>query len=215
MGMAATPSAGASGGDTARILLGGRSRQVRKPAVPVVAILLFALCLSPGPRLGQAPASEYQVKAAFLYNFARFVEWPEGTFPNSTSPFTVCIFGKDPFGRALDDALAGKRVGERSVAVSRIRRAPDLAGCQLVFVSADEAARMAQVSLALRGRHVLLVGENEEFAIAGGTIQFFLQGDRVRFAINPDAAGRAGLRFSSKLLALASIVRDAGAGGKN
>ena len=163
----------------------------------------------------QSSPSEYQVKAAFLYNFAKFVEWPGGTFASPSSRFKFCVFGEDPFGKALDDALLGKKVAEHPVELLRARKLSDLDGCQVVFIGSSESGHLPDAVERLRGRNVLLVGEGEEFAGAGGTIQFFLQDNRVRFAINPDAASRAGLKISSKLLALASVVHDGGSGGKN
>lgn len=163
----------------------------------------------------QSTASEYQVKAAFLYNFAKFIEWPDGTFASASSTFKFCVFGKDPFGKSIDDALLGKKVAEHPVELLRARKLSDLEGCQVVFVTSSEITHLADAVEKLRGRNVLLVGEGEEFAGSGGTIQFFLQDNRVRFAINPDAANRAGLKISSKLLALASVVHDDRSGGKN
>lgn len=163
----------------------------------------------------QGGAGEYQVKAAFLYNFARFVEWPNSAFASGSSAFKFCVLGKDPFGKALDETLAGKKVGERSVELIRARRVQELEGCQVVFISSGETSHVSEVVAALHGRGALLVGESEEFAGTGGTIQFFLQDNRVRFAINPEAANRVGLKISSKLLALATVVHDSSNGGKN
>jgi YfiR/HmsC-like len=153
-------------------------------------------------------AGEYQVKAAFLYNFAKFVEWPPNAFSDPKQPMGVCIYGRDPFGRALEDALFGKFIGDRPVILGRAIQFQDLAGCQVVFVSASEREPAADLANRLKGRAVLLVGESEGFAASGGTIQFTIEDSRVRFVINPDAADRAGLKISSKLLALAKIVRD-------
>jgi hypothetical protein len=154
--------------------------------------------------------SEYQIKAAFLYKFAKFIEWPASTFRDPKQPMGICVFGRDPFGHALEEALWGKSIGSRSVFLGRAQQIPELAGCQVVFVSAEESSRVMEIVRGLRGHSALLVGESEGFASSGGAIQFVLDQNRVRFAINPDAANRAGLKISSKLLALATIVRDAG-----
>jgi hypothetical protein len=167
------------------------------------------------PAAAQGVANEYQVKAAFLYNFAKFVEWPDGTFANSTSAFTVCVFGKDPFGKALDDAILGKRISERVTTLARAKRVQELPECQIVFVSASDSTQLPEILHALQGRRALVVGEAENFAGAGGAIQFVLDANRVRFAINTDAIDRAGLKVSSKLLALATIVHDSAAGGNH
>ena len=199
------------------VWLGDSSRRRRKKRVVagVAALLAIALPVAPTRSFAQAALNEYQVKAAFLYNFARFVEWPAGTFASASSSFKFCVFGKDPFGKSLEEALAGKRIAEHRVELVRARKISELEGCQVVFVSASDSVRPFDVVAGLKSRNVLLVGEEEDFASAGGTIQFFLQDNRVRFVINPDAASRAGLKVSSKLLALANVVRDSSAGGRN
>lgn len=169
------------------------------------------LLLVPRAMIAQAKtANEYEVKAAFLYNFAKFVEWPASAWSSPKQPFTFCVLGKDPFGSALDDAVVGKTIADRPISVVRAGRIKDLPECQIVFVSTSESLKSPEILAGLRGRNVLVVGEAEDFACSGGTIQFVLEGNHVRFAINPDAAERAKLKISSKLLALAVVVRDAG-----
>jgi hypothetical protein len=185
---------------------------------PFHLIVCVLACLTPlmSPVVdAQGMANEYQVKAAFLYNFAKFVQWPDGTFANSTSALTVCVLGKDPFGKALDDAILGKRIAEHPAILARGRRIQDLPECQIIFVSASDSPQLPEILRALHGRKALVVGETENFAGAGGAIEFVLEANRVRFAINTDAADRAGLKVSSKLLALATIVHDSAAGGNN
>jgi hypothetical protein len=155
------------------------------------------------------------VKAAFLYNFAKFVEWPDGTFANSTSTFTVCVVGKDPFGKALDDAILSKRIADRVTTLARAKRIQDLPECQILFVSASDSPQLSEILHVLHGHRALVVGESENFAGSGGAIQFVIEANRVRFAINTDAVDRSGLKISSKLLALATIVHDSAAGGNN
>ena len=181
------------------------SATLLRSAVVIHVSLVLASALSAQTKA----AAEYEIKAAFLYNFAKFVEWPPSAFTNPKQPVSICILGADPFGHALTDALLGKTIGEHPVTLEQARRASDLAGCHIVFVSASESPRLPDVLAHLRGLPVLLVGESEGFAGAGGTIQFVLDQNRVRFAINPGAAERAGLKISSKLLALATIVHDA------
>jgi uncharacterized protein DUF4154 len=158
------------------------------------------------------PPSEYELKAAFLFNFAKFVDWPSNSFANPEAPFLVCVLGPDPFGGALDGALRGKVVAEHPVNITRVKHVADLVGCQILFVAASESRHLPEILAKLRGHCVLLIGETDDFASSGGAIQFTLEDNRVRFFINPDAADRAGLKISSKLLALAKIVRDAPAG---
>jgi hypothetical protein len=175
----------------------------------LITIVILHWIMDSFPLMAQTKvATEYQVKAAFLYNFAKFVDWPPAAFKDAKEPLDICIYGHDPFGAALEDALFGKTVGGRRVALGRATKLQDLAGCHIIFVSSSEREPTADLASRLKGRAVLLVGESEDFVASGGTIQFTIEDNRVRFVINPDAADRAGLKISSKLLALATIVRD-------
>ena len=186
----------------------------RTPSKPAAICLLVVLVFSLAPGeftqlFAQAkPPTEYQIKAAFLFNFAKFVDWPPRAFKDAKDAFEICVFGRDPFGTALEDALLGKTIGDRPVSLGRAAQFQELAGCHVIFVSSSERESTADLAARLKGRAVLLVGESEDFVASGGTIQFTIDDNRVRFTINPDAADRAGLKISSKLLALAKIVRD-------
>jgi hypothetical protein len=179
-------------------------------------VLLFLVLLSGSaglvlPVLGQADAATgYEVKAAFLFNFAKFIEWSPGAFAAPRSPFVVCVLGPDPFGNILDDTLRGKTIGDRAFTVQRLKDKEDARHCHMVFVSYLESAHLAEIVESLRGAHVLLAGESNKFAVSGGTIEFTLEDNHVHLTINTDAANRSGLKFSSKLLALATIVHDEG-----
>ncbi|MDP9337669.1 MAG: YfiR family protein [Acidobacteriota bacterium] len=174
----------------------------------LAALLLLARATPSWP----LPASsvEYQVKAAFLLNFAKFIEWPPGAFHSDTAPITLCVFTYDPFGSALDDILRGKNIHGREVLSRRTNELLDLKHCQVVFVSDKTDTRLSEVLNALKGSSVLLVGEGDDFAERGGAVQFFLEDKKLRFAVNVDAVQRAGLTVSSKMLALARIVQDHG-----
>ncbi|MGA9884988.1 MAG: YfiR family protein [Candidatus Acidiferrales bacterium] len=164
---------------------------------------------------GQEPGpTEYQLKAAFLFNFAKFVEWPPSSFTSLQEPFSICILGTDPFGPVIDETLRGQMIEGRAVTVLRVQEAAQLRHCQVAFISASNKDTLAQILQTVRGANVLLVGETPGFAAAGGAIQFQMQENRVRFSINPEAAERAGLHVSSKLLSLATIVHDADGNGK-
>jgi hypothetical protein len=179
-------------------------------------ICIFSVGVFPGHLPAQTTSpTEYELKAAFLFNFAKFVEWPPSAFTNPQSAFLVCVFGPDPFGGALDDALLRHSVQGHPVALLRMKRTADMVGCQILFIPASERNRLSEVIAKLRGQSVLVIGENENFATSGGVIQFVLEQNRIRFLINTDAADRSGLKFSSKLLALATIVRDAPATAKD
>jgi YfiR/HmsC-like len=181
------------------------------PVVSSLVLILFA----GAARAAQDNPSEYQLKAAFVFNFAKFVDWPANTYSRPQSPFTICILGADPFGPAMDDALRGKTIANHPVVVERIKDAVAARHCQIVFVSASEKRRLRDILKSLKGANVLIVGDVGGFAAAGGTIELTLQDNRVRFEINTGAADGAGLRISSKLLALATIVHGAPESGKN
>ena len=170
-----------------------------------VACLLPGLVLNPSAR-AQSPG-EYEVKAVFLYNFAKFVEWPPNFPSEGNDPFVIGILGQDPFGAAVEQALLRKTINGRPLAIKRVKHAQDTRGCQILFISASESKRLKAHLAQLKGDPVLTVGDTENFAQEGGVIAFTLEDNRVRFEINVDAAQRAGLRISSRLLSLAKIVR--------
>jgi YfiR/HmsC-like len=179
-----------------------------------IAVLIFAFA-SPAPlaRSQSSGPTGYEVKTAFLFNFAKFIEWPASSFATPQSPFAICVLGQDPFGNILDATLQGKVIGERPLAVRRLKDKSEARGCQIVFVSTSESLHLADIVGTLRGANVLLVGETNGFAASGGTIEFTFEDNHVRVAINTDAAARSGLMFSSKLLALAKLVHDLEKGG--
>jgi len=169
----------------------------------LAAHLVAATASAPASALG---ASEYEIKAAFLFNFAQFVEWPANAFQDADSPVAFCVLGHDPFGAVLERTLDGETIRNRRVLIRRFRRVAELESCQLVFVSASERARLADLLPALSSRPVLTVGEVEGFGSAGGIINFYLEDQRVRFEINQVAARRAGIEISSELLHLGKLV---------
>ncbi len=179
----------------------------RQSATLVLAALLASVC-APADRAQPDPSGEYQLKAAFLFNFAKFIDWPPASFSSPQAPFVVCILGPDPFGHAMDEVFRGQMIDNRPVAIKRFKEVAQLKQCHMVFVSQSESFHLADIIQHLRGECVLLVGESDGFAEAGGVIQFAIEENRVRFLINTDAAGRAGLKVSSKLLSLARVVHD-------
>jgi hypothetical protein len=154
------------------------------------------------------PPVEYQVKAAFLYNFTKFVEWPSDAFQSETAPIVICVFGHDPFSGALDEIVQGKMINRRELLVRRTDKFPDLKTCHLVFVSATESKGLSEILNSVKGSSALVVGESDGFAERGGGIQFFFVENKLRFSVNVDAIQRARLTLSSKLLTLARIVHD-------
>ena len=165
--------------------------------------LLFLV--SAGLVLPQSEApSEYQVKAAFLYNFGKFVEWPDTAFADAQAPLVIGVFGENPFHHDLEQLVAGKTIGSHPVTARCVAAVAGLKTCHIVFVSAAEQKNAAQITAALRGLKVLTVTENmKHFAASGLIINFVTEDDRIRFEINNAAAARAGLVISSKLLSLA------------
>jgi hypothetical protein len=170
-----------------------------------VRSLLLAAAVGGGPGAFAQPL-EYEVKAAFLYNFALFVEWPPTALPARGQAFVVAVLGEDPFGDALETALAGKQIMQWDLAVRRVARVEAAAGAQIVFISASESPRLDRVLGALAGRGVLTVGDMDGFARQGGIIGFRMEERKVRFDINPQEATRAHLKISSQLLRLAHVV---------
>ena len=163
----------------------------------------------------QDSPSEYELKAAFVYNFAKFVDWPPSVYSKPESPFAICILGDDPFGSVIDDTLRGKTIADHPVVIRRDKDAAAARRCQIVFVSASEKHRLPNIFESLKGASVLVVGDVDGFAAAGGAIELTLENSRVGFDINPGAAAGAGLHISSKLLALATIVHGTPESGKN
>jgi hypothetical protein len=149
--------------------------------------------------------TEYQVKAAYLANFSKFVEWP-AKLPKSES-FNICVLGHDPFGAALDAAVAGETINRIPLAVKRISRPQDALDCRVLFISSSEDSQWKEILAALKAVSVLTVSDMREFAQRGGIVQFILDGKRVRFEVNLAATGPPGLALSSELLKLAVTVR--------
>ena len=167
--------------------------------------LLFCMVLLVVTAAAQT-IDEYQVKAAFLYNFAKFVEWPAQTFKTDKDPLRICVLGQNPFGNALVEVVGGKTVVGRALVVSDISDAGQGADCQIVFIGSLERKRLRAIFAELRLTGVLTVGETEGFATQGGIVNFKLEDGRVRLEINIEAAAQAKLRISSKVLNLAQIV---------
>ena len=178
-------------------------RQRRRRAALALAAVFVATCA-----FGGEPLTEAQVKAAYVYNFVKYVEWPATAFATAQSPVVLCV----PAGDGLRGALAaidGKQAQGRVLQLRRAVRPEELRSCHILFVPESEERAAAELLRRVRSLPVLTVGEHDGFTAAGGVIGFVVRDDRVQFEINPDAASRADLRVSSRLLQLATIVRDA------
>ncbi len=150
---------------------------------------------------------EYLVKAAFLYNFAKFVEWPDDTFATSSSHIRLCILGDNPFGAAIE-SIQGKTVRGRELVIKFISRVESLEGCHILFISASKKDKLDQIFHYTKHCTVLTVGDITHFTHRGGIISLFKSGTKIKFEINIDAAKASELKISSKLLKLAKIVRN-------
>ena len=170
-----------------------------------ILIAMLVLAAASGSR-AQRP-TEYEVKAAFLYNFAKFTQWPDRAFADAQAPLLIGVVGSDPFGPILDRTVAGKTVGRRRFVVKRFAKPSDgLRDCHVLFIGSSAAEWISSSLAALRGAPVLTVGESDLFCENGGIINLVLRQNRVRFQISAGAADRAGLTLSSRLLRLAEIV---------
>ncbi len=171
-------------------------------------LLLIAAIAAPCVNAAEAvkKAGEYDVKAVFLYNFTRFVDWPETAFADSTSPFVIVIVGDDPFGTSLDAAVSGETVRNRKLVIQRVPSSESIPRCHLLFVSRSEKDRLPEISRLVRERPTLVVSDIPRAAERGAMVNLVVQ-DSVKMEINQSAAEAAGLRISSKLLGLATIVK--------
>jgi hypothetical protein len=179
-------------------------------AVSALAGAADAPAAQAGPDSAKAPSSrESRIKAAFLYNFAKFTKWPATAFADAKAPLRLCVLGEDPFHGALA-ALKGRTAKNRPIVASRPSSMETLAKCHLLFVGASQGKRLATILEVLRGLPVLVVGEAPHFATSGGIIRLETVENRVRFDINVGAAQNAKLKIDSRLLRLGRIA-DKGA----
>jgi hypothetical protein len=151
-------------------------------------------------------AREDQVKAAYVYNFAKFVEWPARDFATATAPIRICVMNDHSFETELNQIVNGKTIAGRPVSIVGAQDADQCRRCQVLFVNSSQERQVRPIIQALRDSSVLTVGETTGFLDEGGIINFVTQDDRVQFAVNHRAADRAGLRISSRLLSVARLV---------
>jgi hypothetical protein len=180
---------------------------VKKFRVLTLAVLLAVAF----PVFGQF--SEYAVKAAYLFNFAKFVEWPAGTFDSDTSPIIIGVLGDDPFGGDLDRTIEGKSVNGHPIQLKRFgafdeNRIFQVQKCNILFIGYSEKDKIKGILEVMRGTNALTVSEIEQFPFLGGMILFDQEGQRITLAINLEAAQKEKLKISSKLLQVAKIYRS-------
>jgi len=169
-----------------------------------LAIVLGSLGIA---RLLAQKMDEYQVKAAFVSNFAGFVEWPPEVFKGPADPLSICVLGRNPFGRSLEAMTEGKTVGGRSFAVRQVSGASQAGGCHIVFVSSSERLRFRSILESFKAASVLSVGDANDFVAEGGVINLRLESGKVQIEISVGAAKEKNLRISSRLLSLARNVK--------
>jgi hypothetical protein len=183
-----------------------RLRPASGTDIGLVVVLACVLAVIPNAVIGGSDHTENDVKSAFIYNFAKFVEFPSGTFASADSPIMVGVFGDSQFGDVLEKLLKGKTVGGRKLEVKRLQRTRDCDACQIVFVRSSESERVSSILDRLKNKSILTIGEAERFARRGGIIGFVTDNDRIGFQVNIGTAKRCALKISSKLLSLAREV---------
>ncbi len=176
------------------------------PSRTIAILMVLGLMLLPGKAAVADDSVEYGVKAAFLYKFSFYVEWPAAAFTSPASPINLCVAGSDPFGPTLEKVAGEESVNGRSIVIRRIKTVERGTGCHILYVGASEAAHSAQIMEMLRGSNVLTVSDAGGAGTAG-IIDFVVVNNRVRFNINDEAAAQNGLAISSKLMSLALNVK--------
>lgn len=182
-------------------------RRTRTWSTRLCALTVASLLTSQIVDARQARPRDLDVKAAYLFNFARFTTWPPAAGAGETTVFELCVLGRDPFGPALDAMVARETIDGKPVALRRIAKPHDTTGCRIVFVSASEDAELTHILEILAGFRILTVSDLPEFVQRGGMIQFVSDGKRIRFTVNLPAATQVGLMLSSELLRVAAAVQ--------
>jgi hypothetical protein len=181
-------------------------RRIYRQSLVILWIALLLSWLPQDARGAQSSTEEYQVKAAFLFHFAQFVDWPASVLNGSDPSLRLCIFEDEPRRQELKNTLEGKSIGPLIIHVRQINQSQEIQGCNILFLSRDEARHQAEILNSLRGLPVLTVGETPNFLSDGGMIRFHLDQDKVRFDINAGVADSSHIRISSQLLLLATSV---------
>jgi hypothetical protein len=154
-----------------------------------------------------AASREYQIKAAYLYQFGRYIQWPDSAFANAEAPFVIGVLENDPIALDLDQIVQTKKIGDRGIDIRKFSPTSNFEGCQTLFFSSAVSPEVqTEIIRRLSGRNILLVGETDEFIKSGGVIKFVIEDYKIRLLIDRKAAERQGLRVSSKLLQIAHVV---------
>jgi hypothetical protein len=175
---------------------------LRTGRVPGWAALIVLLAFVRPIDMRAQRSLEYEVKAAFLFNFVQFVEWPAESLP-AGEPFRLCLAVENPFAGVLERTVAGEQAAAHPIGVELLPADAPPAKCQVLFVPRSQASRTAAILRNVGTLPVLTVGESPRFIESGGLVNFVVEGGHVRFDVNPEAAAARGLRISSKLLRVA------------
>ena len=185
-----------------------KPKMLFKKSIISVLLTLCALALVGLPHLhADSTSIEYGVKAAYLYNFTRFIEWPSGTFSDSNGSFNICIIGRDPFGEAFK-VFKKKPLKGKNLKIYQFDKIRGTDNCHIAFISQSEKDHLEEILAALDGSGALTVSDIENFALKGGIINFVKVEQNIRFEINLKEAERSGLGISAKLLSLAKTIYD-------
>ena len=158
--------------------------------------------------LAQNPPTEYEVKAAYLYQFGKFIEWPESSLVRTGNDFAICTIGKDPFGPVLDAMISGRSVQGKKAVAKRLAAVNDASTCNILFISTSEQSHVMEILRIVEGKGILTVADMSNFVSQGGMINFQMEQNRVRFEINMPAVERSNLKVSSQLLKVAKITKE-------
>ena len=180
-------------------------RTLINQAYRLLIIFFLSVYSSPTVDAQSNQVQEYNVKAAFLFNFANFIEWPDRAFPSKEASFVVGVLGDNPFGNALN-ALRAKNIQGRKVEIRNYSKAEDILGCQILFISGSGQGNLNPNMKSLKGIPILTVSDQDGFCQQGGMINLIPVGNRIGFEVNEYAARQAGIKISSQLLKLARKI---------
>jgi hypothetical protein len=199
-------------GDAGKSSQRGNGRGNKPRCASLYLVLFVAICFFIGPDYStgqQSRPTESQVKAAYLFNFGKFVRWPDAR-SGADDTLEICVLGKNPFGRVLDDTVKGETIGSRKVISRTLLDLQDAAGCRILFVSSSEEGHLNNILSAAKQIGALTVSDMPHFVERGGMIEFVVQDERIRFAVNAVPVEEAGLTVSSELLKVATRVMRKG-----
>lgn len=186
---------------------------VRRLIIFIVTMMMLSPASQAWAQDGET-SSEYLIKAGYIYNFAKLVEWPATTFAQPDSPIVIGIVGNDPFGPVIDKVLEGKKVNGHPFLIKRLKTTADVKECHILFVGSSLGPHVSDTIRLTRGTPVLTISEIPGFADRGGIINLTLEQNKVRFEVNVEAAKEADLNISSRLLVLAKVIQQSGDGRK-